>query len=42
VRQIETACETLRAGDGDNQELSAYFDAQLEKAHATRDRLKGQ
>ena len=37
VRQIETAYETTRSG-GDEQ-LSAYFQAQLAKAQAIRDRL---
>jgi len=40
VQQIETAYETTRAG-GDEQ-LSAVFEAQLPKARAIRDRLKGQ
>jgi tetratricopeptide (TPR) repeat protein len=37
VSQIETACEALRSGG--QQELSAYFEAQLTKARAIRDRL---
>ena len=39
VRQIETAYETTRSG-GDEQS-SAYFQAQLAKAQAIRDRLGG-
>ena len=40
VQQIETAYETLRAGG--HQQGSAYFEVQLAKARAIRDRLKGQ
>ena len=40
VRQIETAYETARSG-GD-EHTSADFEAQLAKARAIRDRLKGQ
>jgi hypothetical protein len=40
VRQIETAYETVRFG---GQEQSAsYFEVQLAKARATRDRLEAQ
>ena len=37
--QIETAYETLR--DGGQQRWAATFQAQLPKAQAIRDRLKG-
>jgi hypothetical protein len=39
VQQIEAAYETLR--DGGDDYLSAQFQAQLTKAQAIRDRLKG-
>ena len=39
VHQIETAYETARSGGDDH--LSADFEAQLTKARAIRDRLKG-
>ncbi len=38
--QIETAYETTRSGG--EEQLSAYFEAQLPKARTIRDRLKGQ
>jgi hypothetical protein len=37
VRQIETAYETLWSGG--HEQWSAYFEAQLAKAQAIRDRL---
>jgi hypothetical protein len=37
--QIETAYETLR--DGGHQQWAAYYEQQLPKAQAIRDRLKG-
>jgi hypothetical protein len=40
LRQIETAHETARLGG--HQQGSAYFEAQLPKARAIRDRRKGQ
>src|SRR5271166_2991175 len=40
VRQIETAYETLRSGG--QEPWSAFYRAQLAKAQAIRDRLKGQ
>jgi hypothetical protein len=39
AQQIEAACETLR--DGGQQQQAAGFEAQLRKAQAIRDRLKG-
>jgi hypothetical protein len=39
VRQIQTADETLRSGGWERR--AAYFHAQLPKAQAIRDRLKG-
>ncbi len=39
VRQIEAAYETLR--DGGHEAWAASFEAQLPKARAIRDRLKG-
>ena len=40
VRQIEMAYETTQSGG--QEQWSAYFHAQLPKAQAIRDRLKGQ
>jgi hypothetical protein len=40
VRQIETAYETARLGG--HGQWASYFEAQLAKAQAIRDRLGGQ
>ena len=39
VSQIQMAFDTLR--DGGHEQWAAYFEAQLPKAQAIRDRLKG-
>jgi len=40
VGQIETASETARSSG--QEPMAAYFEAQLTRARAIRDRLKGQ
>jgi hypothetical protein len=39
LQQIQRALKTLR--DGGQQEWAAYYEAQLPKAQAIRDRLEG-